>query len=207
MSLNVWLGFLLASVLIAITPGPGAVISMSSGMRYGYLAALRAILGLQTAILLHLLVVAIGLGALLAASEEAFSVMKFAGAAYLIWLGVQKWRAPPECLEAGGDGAAQLKNLYIQGVLVNLTNPKAVVFIVALVPHFVDVAQPQVPQYLIIALTLCVTDMLVMSIYALAASKIARLLRDAQAMQKQNRMFGGMFVLAGAALAFSSRPA
>ena len=206
MSLNVWLGFLLASVLIAITPGPGAVISMSSGMRYGYLAALRAILGLQTAILAHLFVVAIGLGALLAASETAFSIMKFGGAAYLVWLGIQKWRTPPAFLEAE-NSSAPLKNLYVQGVLVNLTNPKAVVFIVALVPHFIDIAQPQFPQYLIIALTLCVTDILVMSIYALAASRIARLLRDPRAMQKQNRVFGGLFVLAGAALVFSSRPA
>ena len=64
MTLSVWFGFLLAAILIAVTPGPGAVISMSSGMRYGYWAALRAILGLQTAIIAHLLIVAIGLGAL-----------------------------------------------------------------------------------------------------------------------------------------------
>jgi homoserine/homoserine lactone efflux protein len=206
MTLSVWLGFLLASVLIAITPGPGAVISMSCGMRYGYWAALRAILGLQTAILAHLLIVAIGLGALLAASETAFDIMKFGGAAYLIWLGVQKWRAPSVAIETKTP-LAPLKNLYIQGVLVNLTNPKAVVFIVALVPHFIDAGRPLMLQYLLIALTLCLTDMLVMSIYALAALRIAQWLRDPQAMQKQNRVFAGLFMLAGAVLAFSSKPA
>ena len=95
MTLAVWLGFLLAAILIAVTPGPGAVISMSTGMRHGYLAALTAILGLQAAILLHLMIVALGLGALLAASETAFALVKFVGAAYLVWLGIQKWRAAP----------------------------------------------------------------------------------------------------------------
>ena len=95
MTLTVWLGFLLAAILIAVTPGPGAVISMSTGMRHGYLAALTAILGLQAAILLHLMIVALGLGALLAASETAFALVKFVGAAYLVWLGIQKWRAAP----------------------------------------------------------------------------------------------------------------
>ena len=82
MSFALWLGFLLAAVLIAITPGPGAVLSMSIGMRYGYRSALLAILGLQAALLLQLVVVALGLGALLAASETAFGLLKLAGAAY-----------------------------------------------------------------------------------------------------------------------------
>ena len=88
MSLAVWLGFFVAAILISVTPGPGAVISMSTGMRHGYRAALAAILGLQAAILLHLLIVALGLGALLATSEAAFVVVKFLGAAYLVWLGI-----------------------------------------------------------------------------------------------------------------------
>lgn len=205
MSLSVWLGFLLAAILIAVTPGPGAVISMSSGLRYGYRAALRAILGLQTAILLHLLIVAVGFGALLATSELAFDLMKFGGAAYLVWLGIQRWRAPVEVIDAEAV-QAPLKSLYLQGVLVNLTNPKAVVFIAALVPQFIDARQEQLAQYLLVAMTLCLTDILVMSIYALAATRIAPWLRDPQAMRRQNRIFAGLFVTAGAALTLSSRP-
>ena len=95
MTFATWLGFLLAAIVIAVTPGPGAVISMSTGMRHGYWAALTAILGLQAAILLQLAVVGLGIGALLAASEAAFLIVKFVGAAYLVWLGIQKWRAAP----------------------------------------------------------------------------------------------------------------
>jgi homoserine/homoserine lactone efflux protein len=204
-TLTVWFGFLAASILIAVTPGPGAVISMSTGMRHGYWAALTAILGLQTAILLHLLVVALGLGALLAASETAFLVVKFLGAAYLVWLGIQKWRAPAIPVDANAP-AVRRRGLFLQGVLVNLTNPKAIIFIAALVPQFVNPALPQIPQYLVIAVTLCLTDLTVMSGYALAASRLGSWLHDPAAIRLQNRAFGGLFVSAGALLAISSRP-
>jgi homoserine/homoserine lactone efflux protein len=205
MTLSVWLGFLLASILIAITPGPGAVISMSTGMRHGYWAALTAILGLQAAILTHLLIVALGLGAVLAASETAFLVVKFLGAAYLVWLGIQKWRAPAVPVDANAP-AIRSKGLFLQGVFVNLTNPKAIIFIAALVPQFVNPGLAQLPQYLVIATTLCLTDLIVMSGYALAAAHLGRWLHDPTAMRLQNRIFGGLFVSAGALLAASSRP-
>lgn len=205
MTLTTWLGFLLASILIAITPGPGAVISMSTGMRHGYVAAVAAILGLQSAILVHLLIVALGLGALLAASEAAFSAVKFIGAAYLIWLGIQKWRAAPIPVDTNAP-VLRRKGLFLQGVLVNLTNPKAIIFIGALVPQFVDTALPQMPQYLLIAATLCFTDLVVMSGYALAAARLARWLHDPVAIRLQNRAFGGLFMSAGALLAASSKP-
>ena len=207
MTLAVWLGFLLAAILIAVTPGPGAVICMSTGMRHGYWAALTAILGLQAAILLHLLIVALGLGALLAASETAFALVKFIGAAYLVWLGIQRWRAPPLPADATPDASPVLsKSLFLQGLMVNLTNPKAIVFIGALVPQFVDPVKEQVGQYLLIAVTLCLTDMFVMSCYALAASRLGGWMRDPAAIRSQNRLFGGLFISAGAILAVSSRP-
>lgn len=205
MSLHVWLGFLLAAILIAVTPGPGAVASMSAGMRHGYWSALILVLGLQAAILLHMGVVAIGLGALLATSEAAFGLVKLAGAAYLVWLGVQKWRTPflskVELLSG-----ERRRSLFLQGLLVNLTNPKAIVFIGALVPSFIDTGAALLPQYLVIAVTLCLTDMLVMSVYALVASRLGAVMRDPKLMRVQNRLFGSLFVTAGTLLALSSRP-
>lgn len=205
MTLSVWLGFLLAAIVIAVTPGPGAVLSMSTGLRYGYWAALTAILGLQAALLAQLLVVALGLGALLAASETAFSAIKLLGAAYLVWLGIQKWRSPAVPVDASLP-AIHRKGLFLQGLLVNLTNPKAIIFIGALVPQFVDPAMPQASQYGVIAATLCLTDMLVMSGYALMAAHLGRWLHDPRSILVQNRFFGGLFVFAGALLALSGRP-
>ena len=204
MSLPLWLGFLLAAILIAVTPGPGAVLSMSTSMRHGYWSALVAILGLQLAILMHLVIVAVGFGALLAASETGFAVVKFIGAAYLIWLGVQKWRAPPLPVDAE-QVPARRRGLFLQGLLVNLTNPKAIIFIGALVPQFIDPGRSQLEQYLLIAATLCLTDIAVMSIYALAAGRLGRWLHDPKAIRLQNRAFGGLFISAGTLLALSSR--
>ena len=205
MTLAVWLGFLAASILIAVTPGPGAVISMSTGMRHGYWSALMAILGLQAAILVHLAIVALGLGAVLAASGSGVFLIKILGAAYLVWLGIQKWRAPAIPLDANVP-TVRSKGLFLQGVLVNLTNPKAIVFIAALVPQFVDPAQPQLQQYPLFAATLCATGLAVMSGYALAAVHLGRWLHDPAAIRGQNRFFGGLFISAGALLAASSRP-
>ena len=207
MSWTMWLAFLAAALVIAVSPGPGAVLSMSTGLRYGYAAALRAIAGLQIALLLQLCVVALGLGAVLATSEAAFAVVKFAGAAYLIWLGVHKWRSPPEPIGGDGEGlrVQSRRQLYAQGILVNLTNPKAIVFIAALVPQFIVPDRPQWPQFAIIGATMVAVDMMVMSCYALLATRFRPLLRDPRLLRLQNRLFGGLFVGAGAMLAASSR--
>jgi homoserine/homoserine lactone efflux protein len=194
----------LAAIVIAVTPGPGAVISMSTGTRHGYRAALVTILGLQFALLAHVAIVAVGLGALLAASETAFTLLKLIGAGYLVWLGLQKWRAPR--LPIDGECPESPRNsLFMEGLLVNLSNPKAIVFICALVPQFIDPSKAQLPQYLIIAATLCATDTVVMSTYALAAARLDNWLHRPEYVRLQNRIFGGLFVSAGALLGLSAR--
>ena len=92
MALNLWLAFVLAAVVIALSPGPGAALSMSAGLRHGQLGALPAIFGLQAALLIQLAIVGAGLGTILTASATAFAIVKFTGAAYLIWLGIQALR-------------------------------------------------------------------------------------------------------------------
>lgn len=203
MSLAVWLAFLAAAIVIAVSPGPGAVLSMSTGLRHGYRGAFVAILGLQAALLVQLCIVALGFGALLATSETAFAVLKLFGAAYLVWLGIQRWRAPTQPLAEVPP--ARSRSLFMQGLLVNLGNPKAIIFIGALVPQFIVPAAPLLPQYAAIAATLCLTDMLVMSGYALAALRLGGWFRDPATLGLQNRLFGGLFVSAGAALAVSAR--
>ena len=205
MSLATWLGFLLAAVMIAVTPGPGAFLSMSTGGRHGYWAAFIAILGLQVAILVHLLIVAVGFGALLAASETAFFVVKLMGAAYLVWLGIAKWRAPLSPVD-GNLVSLPRGGFFLQGLLVNLINPKAIIFIGALVPQFINPAQPILAQYLIVAATLSTIDVITMSIYALAAVRMGQWMHNPKAIQLQNRTFGGLFFSAGVLLAGSARP-
>ena len=203
MPVDTWLAFFVASWLISLSPGAGAVSCMSAGMRFGYRRALWNIVGLEIGILLVLCVVAAGLGAVLAASNLAFTAVKWLGAAYLVWLGVQQWRAPAIPLEIDvatrAGGAA--KTLLVKGFLVNATNPKGILFMLAVLPQFIDPARPQFIQYAICGITLRFTDLVVMSAYTGFAARVLRLLRAPRQLRAMNRAVGGLFVAAGAFLA------
>ncbi len=205
MSLGLWLTFVVAAIVIAITPGPGSVLVLATGLRYRYSAVFRTLLGLELALLIHLVIVALGLGALLATSNAAFLTMKIIGAAYLVWLGVQKWRAPVESIDTTKVHISKSGRLFRQGLFVNLTNPKAVIFIAALVPQFIVMSAPQLPQYIIIGATMVAVDVLIMTGYALLAGRFRVWFQNTRMMRMQNRIFGGLFVSAGAMLVFSSR--
>lgn len=206
MSYTLWLGFLAAVSIVALSPGPSAVTCMSAGLRHGVWRALPAVAGLQAALIIQLAIVAAGLGAVISASATAFNLLKLAGAAYLIWLGIQRWRAaatPPVDPDASHVPDKQGWSLFTQGLLVNLTNPKAVVFIAALVPQFIDPHAPQLPQFLIIGLTMCGIDSVVMTGYATLAARCRHWLARPDWMRWQNRAFGTIFIAAGTLLARS----
>jgi homoserine/homoserine lactone efflux protein len=183
---------------------------MAAGLRYGFRRAAWNIAGLILGILFVLAIVAAGLGAILAASSLAFAVVKWLGVAYLVWLGIQQWRAPAFAVNAEAAGAgprATPRELVVRGFLVNASNPKGIVFMLAVLPQFIDPAAPQLPQYAICGATLVVTDIVVMSGYTLFAARVLRLLRDASHIRAMNRTFGALFVAAGAALATFKRAA
>ncbi|WP_151703639.1 LysE family transporter [Nitrincola alkalilacustris] len=205
MSLSVWLAFVAASVIIAATPGPGAVLVLATSLRYNYRTVVHALIGLEIALLIHLMIVAIGLGALLAASDTAFLALKVVGAGYLVWLGFQKWISPVHAIEAERIHLESSSRLFRQGLLVNLTNPKAIIFIVALTPQFINTNAPQVLQYCILGATMVVVDVIIMTLIALLAGRFRRWFHDEKMLSIQNRVFGGLFISAGAALAVSSR--
>lgn len=207
MTLPVWLAFLAASFIISLSPGAGAVYAMSCGMRHGYRHALFGIVGMQFGLALQLVVVAIGLGAILATSTLAFNVVKWFGVAYLVWLGWQQWRAAPHAVTLDGAPAASAWKAFVQGFLVNASNPKATIFFLAVVPPFIDAARPLAPQYLAVMGTLAFTDLVVMSGYALLAARVLKLLREPHHIRWMNRAFGGLFMLAGGLLASFKRAA
>jgi homoserine/homoserine lactone efflux protein len=210
MALETWLAFFVASWLISLSPGAGAISCMAAGIRYGYRKGLWNIAGLQLGILFVLVIVAAGLGALLIASAVAFNVIKWLGAAYLVWLGIQQWRAPVVPVDADATGVGlggTPRDLMLRGFLVNATNPKGIVFMLAVLPQFIDPARPQLPQYAICGATLFFTDLVVMSGYTGLASKVLRLLREPHHIRWMNRTFGGLFVAAGVVLATFKRGA
>jgi len=203
MDSTLWFYYFLSVIVLSLTPGPGVFSSISSGLHHGVRVGVWNAIGMQGANLVHVIVVAFGLGALLLASET----VKWAGVAYLIYLGVQTWRAPVKGFEDHADSATSAREVFFKGFLVNITNPKGIIFFVAILPQFIDVNRPQLPQYAILASTTFIVDVIVMTGYTALAARVLRVMKDTRRLQWVNRTLGGAFVAAGVALASFRRAA
>ncbi|MFZ6748975.1 LysE family transporter [Undibacterium sp. Ren11W] len=210
MPFTTWFTFFLAACVIAISPGSGAVLSMSHGLSFGVKKTTGTIIGLQAGLLLILAIAGAGVGSLLMASEVAFNTVKTIGALYLIYLGISQWRAKvlspidadvalPQTL------VPSWRKRFLIGFFTNATNPKGIIFMVAVLPQFISQHAPVLPQLLILGVTMCFVDLVVMHSYAFAASSMQRFFRDPALLKKQNRFFGGILMAIGAALFFVKR--
>ncbi|MBS0056221.1 homoserine/homoserine lactone efflux protein [Yersinia sp. Marseille-Q3913] len=201
MTLDWWLTYLLTTLILSLSPGSGAINTMSTTISHGTRGVIASICGLQLGLAVHIVLVGVGLGALISQSLLAFEILKWLGAAYLIWLGIQQWRAAGALDLHALANSMPRRKLFKRAVFVNLTNPKSIVFLAALFPQFVLPHQPQVAQYLILGSTSVIVDIIVMIGYATLATRIAGWIRSPQQMKLLNRIFGGLFMLIGALLA------
>jgi homoserine/homoserine lactone efflux protein len=213
---KVWWAFFAASWLISLSPGSAAVLSMGHGLAYGVRATSVSIAGMGLGLALVLLVAGAGVGALLLASATAFTVVKMLGAGYLIWLGWQQWRAPvSQPVAKRGDAADALpaaqppgaRERFTIGFLTNATNPKGIVFMVAVLPQFIAPNRPLWLQLLLLLVTSVAVEVVVMHGYAFLASRAQRWLATARARRAQNRVFGGVLMAMGASLLLVKRAA
>ena len=213
MDLQIWMAYFVASWAIALSPGSGAVLSMTHGLVYGVKKTGATIAGLQLGLAVILLVAGVGVGALLLASATAFTVVKFAGAGYLIWLGWRQWRSRVHDAQDRGPQAAAHSGLpsarerFVTGFFTNVTNPKGIVFMVAVLPQFLDPTRALWLQLLILLVTTILVDLVVMHGYAFLASRMQRWLATARARRAQNRVFGGVLMAMGASLLLVKRAA
>ncbi len=208
MSLATWITFFFACWAISLSPGPGAIAAMSAGLNQGFRRGYITVFGLVLGIWTQVVVVVAGLGAIIAASNTAFTVLKFLGAAYLVWIGISQWRASDKPLVAATDAPTLTRRqLVMRGWAINATNPKGTVFMLAVVPNFIDLSHPLIPQYLIIMMSLSFTDLVVMAGYVALASRVLRALDEPHHVRIMNRCFGGLFVVAGTLLAAFRRTA
>lgn len=208
MSFATWIAFVIAGTLIAISPGSGAVLSMSHGLAYGLRKASATVLGLQLGLLLVLTIAGAGVGSLLLASELAFTIVKTVGALYLIWLGIAQMRARAQAAgvsTAGLEAHPSFGRRVLTGFLTNATNPKGIIFMVAVLPQFISKEAPVLPQLAILAVTMVTIDSSVMHGYALLASSMQRWFRDPRAVKLQNLFFGAVLVVVGMLLFFVKR--
>lgn len=201
MTFEWWFAYLLTSIILSLSPGSGAINTMTTAISHGYRGAAASISGLQAGLAIHIVLVGVGLGTLFSRSLLAFEVLKWAGAAYLVWLGIQQWRAAG-ALDLNTLAQTQSRGrLFKRAVFVNLTNPKSIVFLAALFPQFINPDQPQVMQYLVLGVTTIVVDIIVMIGYATLATRIAAWIKGPRQMKALNRVFGSLFMLVGALLA------
>ncbi|MCB0940928.1 MAG: LysE family transporter [Mycobacterium sp.] len=209
MQWDLWLAFVGASIAISVSPGAGAVQSMATGLSYGLRRGYWNIAGLQIGLMMQLAAVAVGLGAAVAQSIVAFTVIKWIGVAYLVYLAVRQWRTTTgdlgEQLSAGFSGGRLA--LLVRGFLVNVTNPKGLVFLLAVLPQFVVPTAPLLPQYLAIGSTMVAVDLVVMGAYTGMAARLLRWLRTPRQQTVLNRTFSGLFATAALLLSFVRRGA
>lgn len=194
MSFQVWFAFMLACWAISVSPGAGAIASMSSGLNYGFRHGYWNALGLQIALLIQILIVAAGIGVLFATTPLAFQIVKWFGVAYLMYLAYQQWNTPIKAIQIEHEQKNKSAlTLVFHGFVVNMSNPKAIVFLLAVLPQFLDLSRPQAPQYSIMAITMVTIDLIVMAGYTGLASKVLRLLRSPRQQKYLNRGFAVMF--------------
>lgn len=204
MQFDTWFAFFVACWVISVSPGAGAVACMSSGVNYGFKRGYFNVLGMEFAIVVQILIAITGLGALIAASETAFNVIKWLGVGYLFYLAFKQWRQPVQQVKlAKAEQIEHLKRgLFLKGFLVNMSNPKAIVFILAVFPQFMDTSVDLLPQYLLMMVTMIFVDFIVMGVYTGLATQVLQHLKSAKQQLMLNRIFASLFALAAIILCF-----
>lgn len=206
MELEVWFTLFLAAIAISVSPGAGAVVSMNYGIKYGLKKSYSAILGLQTGLFIQIFIVVIGLGALIAKSVLIFNIVKWIGVAYLVYLGLSKIFEKVEVIDEDAHiNNYNAKKAYITSTLINITNPKATVFLVAFLPQFLNPNESLWFQFFIISSTLVTVDIIVMTGYSSMASKLKFLIKDVKAMKIQNRITGSFLIFAAVLMSSAKR--
>lgn len=186
--------------VISLTPGAGAVASMSSGAANGWPHGVWTAVGQQLALVFLLLVAAVGLASLLHSIPGSFAVLQIVGGLYLAWVGLRLiWQSFREAhCEAPARQAipASAAGMLRHGFLVNATNPKALITLFVIVPRFLDASRPLLPQYSAMGVLMVIIDLLVMSGYTIIGAWLLRSLRDVRWRRRTDRIFGCLFLVA-----------
>ena len=200
MDLTIWLGLLASALFISISPGPGAIFSISQGTQYGFKRSLFSVIGLQFGLISQIIFLLFGLGVLINQFPSVFIIIKILGMLYLIVLGVMQWLKKIEQISTNEDHNGLTFNplkAVLQGFFVNLTNIKGTVFFLALIPLFIDLTALKLSTCIIFTATLIGIDLIVMAGYVTLAEISKALLADPKKILWQNRVTGGTLILVG----------
>jgi homoserine/homoserine lactone efflux protein len=207
MRFDIWITCFIASVILSLSPGAGAIFAMTSGLNYGLKRGLYGIFGLLLGMWTVFLVAVIGLGALTKSSALAFNLLKWGGVIYLGYLGVARFRSHQHKLEIKRHTPSESNGakLIAQGWAVNAVNPKGYIFMVAVIPQFVQYTRPLLLQYGIMIATMTFNDAIIMAGYAGLAAKLTHLFATDKQMDIINKIFGLLFIFAALGLSVFSK--
>ena len=207
MLLDLYPGFVAATLLLCIMPGPVVTYLVAIGIRQGPRDALIGLAGSTSALCIHMVLVVAGLAPLLAALGPWTEALKLIGASYLVWLGISAWRAPVEPDETVPASSSRVSPgvLYRRGLVISVTNPKTLAFYAAFFPQFISPAHPVMPQLLLLAVSFVLIGALSDGTYAVAAGRLAPYLNGSRAQTIRNKIMGAMLIGAGLGLALVRR--
>lgn len=207
MNWHTYLIFVVTTAVVCLTPGPAALLVVAQGISNGLRRSYWAIAGIALANAIYFALSATGVAALIVASSTLFSIIKWIGVAYLFYLGLSAMLSKSSALTVTQDKRHAVGGLraFWQAVIVELSNPKAMLYFVALLPQFVDPAEPIAFQMLIFGVTCIALDTAAYSLYAWLASKTQRFTANARFVRASNRTSGGLLMIAGAMMATVKR--
>jgi len=200
-----YLLFLLVAIITVLTPGPGVVLTLSNTIQYSTRGAVAGILGIALATFIVAAVSATSIGLLLMTSSLAFTVMKFIGAAYLIYLGLKLWRAPSINITLNDSTTKSSKRQFFEGFALQLTNPKAIFFFMSVFPQFIDFTRSYTPQFALLVVTYSLLVIIIHLLYSLLAKSARLWFSSEKGGRTVNRISGGIFIGFGVGLASASR--
>ena len=203
--MNLYLLFLTVATLTVLSPGPGVLMTLTNALRYGLRGTIGGILGIAFGALLVAGISATTLGAVLAASALAFTVLKLAGAAYLIYLGARLWRSPPVPVASEQAHQASFKRRFLEGLSLQLTNPKAIFIFLSVFPQFIEGEAGFVGQFALLVLTYAALVVVIHTGYALFAHQARAWLTSERGGRTVNRLGGATFMCFGVALTFARK--
>ena len=200
MAFETWLIYFLAVVFLCLTPGPNSLLALTNGVRYGVKYTFYSSLGCALGSAMIIAISMSGIGLVLAASLTFFQVIKTLGAVYLIYLGLCLFFAKSQRLQVDANLQSISKSrfqLFLQGFMVVVTNPKVLLFFTAFLPQFYNLSKPILPQYIVLALTFVLFELILEVLLAMVSSTVIANFGSKQQMTWFNRVTGGVFIMAG----------
>ena len=204
MELHIYLAFIISTTIMIALPGPSVLLTVAHSISFGWKHGIATVAGATLGIAIQLAISTIGLASLLNTVAEAFEWLRWIGVAYLIYLGIKQWRSADQSFEFDSSSASK-QNVFVQGLVTTILNPKSLIFIAAFLPQFIDTTKPLELQLMIIVTTFLMIAFTVTSIWALIAGKIRNYIKRPKAINAVVRTSGGLMILAGIGLSLARR--